>query len=160
MIYLFVYVLLALALAGAYVAYSSKLPALYMLVAVALIVAAAGVWTGGLYPSQADLCLNSTSEDSFYWNCTQEIGRAPDVYAVNGTCDNVTVSYHYDYCQADGNTSPESDGGAWTCQIDTTYLADGNRTLIATVEDYPGNSVSVSVPVVINNNAAVNPATR
>ena len=114
MIYLFVYVLLALALAGAYVAYSSKLPALYMLVAVALIVAAAGVWTGGLYPSQADLCLNSTSEDSFYWNCTQEIGRAPDVYAVNGTCDNVTVSYHYDYCQADGNTSPESDGGAWT----------------------------------------------
>jgi hypothetical protein len=46
---------------------------------------------------------------------------------------------------------------AWTCGIDTTYLADGNRTLTATVEDYPGNSASVSVPVVLNNGAATTP---
>jgi len=51
----------------------------------------------------------------------------------------------------------EVDGSNWTCQIDTTYLADGNRTITATVEDYPGNSVSATVPVVIDNAAATSP---
>ena len=48
-------------------------------------------------------------------------------------------------------------GSAWTCQIDTTYLADANRTITATVEDYPGNSASATVPVVINNAATTSP---
>jgi len=42
------------------------------------------------------------------------------------------------------------DGANWTCQVDTSYLADGSRALTATVEDYPGNSASASVPVTID----------
>ncbi|MDO8683424.1 MAG: Ig-like domain-containing protein [Armatimonadota bacterium] len=47
------------------------------------------------------------------------------------------------------------DGGNWTCDVDTTYLVDGARTLTATVEDYPGNEVTVSVQVNIANGGAV-----
>jgi hypothetical protein len=46
------------------------------------------------------------------------------------------------------------DGSNWTCDIDTAYLADGNRTLTATVEDYPGNEASASINVTVNNGAA------
>ena len=46
------------------------------------------------------------------------------------------------------------DGSNWTCDIDSTYLVDGPRTLTATVEDYPGNQASASVNVTISNGGA------
>lgn len=44
-------------------------------------------------------------------------------------------------------------GSNWTCQIDTSYLVDGSRTLTATVEDYPGNTASASRTVTVNSGA-------
>jgi hypothetical protein len=43
------------------------------------------------------------------------------------------------------------DNGVWSCEIDTTYLLDGARTLTATVEDHPGNSATASVQVNVSN---------
>ena len=111
MIYLHVLILLALALGGAYVAHKSRLPALYVLLSIALLVAATGVWTQGTYPAPGDLCLNKTIEDSRYWNCTWEDERTQTI--IDGTCDAVNVSYVYDYCEAQGTTSPEASGATW-----------------------------------------------
>ncbi|MDO8589302.1 MAG: Ig-like domain-containing protein [Armatimonadota bacterium] len=49
----------------------------------------------------------------------------------------------------------EVTGTDWTCDIDTTYLVDGVRTLTATVEDYPGNEATASVLVNIANGGTV-----
>ena len=80
------------------------------------------------------------------------------IVTATGTCgDDVAVA---SVALSIGDTAlgfADIDSAVWTCQIDTTYLADGNRTLTATVEDYPGNSASATVPVVVNNSAATSP---
>lgn len=63
------------------------------------------------------------------------------VAAVNLSIDDILVGYG------------EINGNNWTCDIDPSLLLDGSRTLTATVEDHPGNSVSVSRPVTINSGA-------
>lgn len=73
MIYIHLLILLALALAGMYTAYKTRIPALYIIVSVALLLAAVGLWTGGIYPAPGDLCLNYTTEDSLYWDCNKTI---------------------------------------------------------------------------------------
>jgi hypothetical protein len=45
-------------------------------------------------------------------------------------------------------------GSNWTCNVDTTYLADGLTTLTATVEDQPGNAASASIQVNLANGQA------
>lgn len=107
MITIHIYILLALALAGAFVAHRSRLPALYILVAVALLAAAGGVYTTGIFPAPGDLCLVNTTEDSLYWNCTADYDYS------NASCDSINVTYNYDYCTAAGNTQPEALGTTW-----------------------------------------------
>ncbi|MBI2842794.1 MAG: hypothetical protein HYX78_05285, partial [Armatimonadetes bacterium] len=72
---------------------------------------------------------------------------------VTGTCwDNVSVASVALYTDNTLIGYGELDGsGGWSCQIDTTYLANGTRTLKAVVEDYPGNSASASISVNVDN---------
>ncbi len=55
MIELNVILLLAVAFGGIYAAYKFKITALYLALAVLLIIAAAAVWTGGITTGEADV---------------------------------------------------------------------------------------------------------
>lgn len=78
---------------------------------------------------------------------------------ISGTCwDDVSVAAVMLYADDTLIGYADLDGaGGWSAGVDTTYLADSNRTLKAIVEDYPGNSATATLPVVISNNAATSP---
>lgn len=63
------FTMLALALAGGYVANKTKTPALYLIVVIALVLAAVGISNTGIYAAPDTLCLNYTSEYSRVWDC-------------------------------------------------------------------------------------------
>lgn len=84
--------------------------------------------------------------------------------SISGACwDDVAVAdvalYADDtligYADLDGS-------GGWAAQIDTKFLAEGDRTLKAVVEDYPGNQATATLPVVVYNGTPTSPigATR
>lgn len=72
-----------------------------------------------------------------------------------GTCwDDISVAHVTLWANETLVGEGELDGsGAWSAEMDTTYLANGSRTLTAVVEDYPGNQASASIGVTINNGA-------
>ncbi|MBP6965696.1 MAG: hypothetical protein KBC96_14980 [Armatimonadetes bacterium] len=78
------------------------------------------------------------------------------VTAVAGNCwDDVAVAevglYADDMLVGFGDLDGSS---GWSAEIDTTYLANGSRTLTAVVHDYPGNEAEATVSVNLNNGEA------
>jgi len=111
MIYAHLLILIALLLAGMYVAHKARVPALYVILSVLLLLGAVGIWSTGLYPSPGDVCLNNTQEDSLYWPCNHTV--------YEGTSASCTGQPEPDSCAwYDAQQCADIDGCNWDTMDD------------------------------------------
>lgn len=99
MITIHLFILTALALFGAYLAYRFRQPAIYLILACCLFIGASGLWAEGLSPSPSDLCLNNTSEDSLYYPCNHTTIEYEDPFCYGTPDQDSCALYDVDQCQ-------------------------------------------------------------